>query len=257
MEDSKQVWYSMDLKKTNQEGIYIISFGGFKNNKSISKSYRVSPVFTGKDYALAMKEYTARFEQFENKKKEIEAQRIEEERQQKIAAEKVKAEWAKQQAEWAKQQVQWKNQQELIRTANTNPFSSDPSTSYIFSVNKLGWANIDRLYSNPATKEVEFTTIVQRQQDYNSISITMLFDKEQIYLPGYQKKDLTFGFTHADYEKPKLPVGETATIIVTGYMDGRLNYAMEKVTISEKQTVVLKMQQTTEKELKALVEARI
>ena len=95
-------------------------------------------------------------------------------------------------------------------TVGYNSFQEDPNTHYIFEVKSLGWANIDRLYDNPATREVKLITSIENNQDFKLVYVTLI--TESMYLPGYQKKDGTYSFSHDDQEPQSLPVGSPATI---------------------------------------------
>ncbi|MBP6827180.1 MAG: hypothetical protein KA165_11530 [Saprospiraceae bacterium] len=132
-----------------------------------------------------------------------------------------------------------------------NSFTEDRNTGYIFSVKKLGWANIDRLFEDPRTKEVEIVTSVENQADFKLVYVSMVFDKQKMYLPGYQKADDTYSFTHGDFEKPRLPVGETATIIATAYKNDRPFVAIRKITLADKQSLSFRLEETTVEKLKA------
>jgi hypothetical protein len=78
-----------------------------------------------------------------------------------------------------------------------------------------------------------------------------------LYLPGYQKKDKTYSFTHGDYEKAKLPIGESMTILATAYKDNKPFFAYKKIVVSEKQTINLKVEEITKDELKKKLEKEI
>ena len=156
------------------------------------------------------------------------------------------------------QEVQWGNSSENVAAVKgENQFREDKGTSYIFSINKLGWANIDRLFSDPRTKEIELIVTVEQQDEYENIYTSMIFKNQNMYLPGYQKKDNSFSFTHGDYEKTSLPVGETATILVTAYKDNNPFYVIKTFTIKEKQTIVLNLTATTKEDLKIELEKKI
>lgn len=136
-----------------------------------------------------------------------------------------------------------------------NSFAEDRKTNYIFSIKKLGWANIDRLLQDPRTKEVELITSIDNQSDFRFIYVTLI--TQNMYLPGYQKKDDTFCFSHNDEEKQQLPVGETATILATAYKNDKPYFAIQKITITDKQTVKFKLVETTAEKLKEDLQARI
>jgi hypothetical protein len=139
----------------------------------------------------------------------------------------------------------------------TNTFAEDKITSYVFRVKKLGWANIDRLFNDPRTKDVKFITKIDDSEAFDKLYISILFPAKNMYLPGYQKKDGTFSFTHGDYEEPKFPVGETAIIVATGYKSGVPYMALKKLVIAKTQTILLLLKETTEDQLKADLKAKI
>lgn len=63
-----------------------------------------------------------------------------------------------------------------------NFYAVDYNTSYIFELKDLGWANIDRLYSDPRTRSVELTTKISNSKDFDNVYITMVVS--EMYLPG-------------------------------------------------------------------------
>jgi hypothetical protein len=138
-----------------------------------------------------------------------------------------------------------------------NTFTEDSKTNYIFSIKKLGWANIDRLFSDPRTKEVEFVTSIKNQAEFKTIYVSLIVSNQKMYIPGYQKKDNTFSFTHGDYEKPSLPVSETATILATAYKDDKPYFAIQKIKIQDKQKISFQLTETTMGKLKAELKEKI
>jgi hypothetical protein len=139
---------------------------------------------------------------------------------------------------------------ETTGAKGVNFFRVDPRSSYIFSVKNLGWANIDVLYDDPRTKEVEFITSIESHKDYQAVCITLIISNKSMYIPGYQRKDETFSFTHNDQELARLPVGESATILVTAYKGNKPYYAIKTIKISEKQQHEIKLEETTDDKLK-------
>lgn len=136
---------------------------------------------------------------------------------------------------------------EVEQENGTNYFSEDWNTKYVFTMKKLGWANIDKLYEDPRTKDVEFITSIENKAEFKTIYITMVTEK--MFLPGYQMKNGTFSFTHGDDESPRLPVGAPATIIATAYKNDVPFFSIKKIVISDKQTINLKLVETTKNKL--------
>ena len=154
-----------------------------------------------------------------------------------------------------KQKKLYKQGQTLTNERGTNRFAEDRNTNYFFSIKKLGWANIDRLLADPRTKEVELITSIENQSEFNFIYVTLI--TQNMYLPGYQKEDETFCFSHNDEEKQQLPVGETATILATAYKNNKPYFALKKITITDKQTVSFKLKETTIEKLKTDLQEKI
>jgi hypothetical protein len=134
-------------------------------------------------------------------------------------------------------EVEWIGNLSAIPGNNT--FSQDTKLAYLMTSNRLGWANIDRLYHDPRSRRITFVTDVENKEEFENVYITMLFKSQQVYLPGYQKKDGTYSFTHGDYEEPVLPVGESAAIMVSAYKGGQQYFAVKNVTINNKMNVLL------------------
>ena len=87
---------------------------------------------------------------------------------------------------------------------------------------------------------------------YTNIYVALIL--EGCYIPGYEKTDNTYSFTHGDFEKTVLPVGAAATIFFTGYRDGdAVYYSIYKFTIAENQQIKLDLKQVTEDQLKELL----
>lgn len=143
---------------------------------------------------------------------------------------------------------------ELARKGQ-NFFSVDYSTSYIFELKNLGWANIDRLYSDPRTQLVELDTKINNSEDFDRIYITMVIS--EMYLPGYQMKNGNFSFTHGDDEKPELPVGEKAIIFATAYKNNIPHFDLITTSIKKKETLTLNLKETTEKDLKTTLKNKL
>lgn len=140
------------------------------------------------------------------------------------------------------------NTEEIKIQKGVNTFVEDDATSYIFSIKKLGWANIDRLMEDPRTEEVNLITSISNNTDFKLVYVSLITQK--MYLPGYQKKDGTYCFSHDDNETQMLPLGETATILATAYKDGKPYFALQQIKIKKDQTIAFDLKETTKNNLK-------
>lgn len=137
---------------------------------------------------------------------------------------------------------------EPVPVKGTNMYQEDLNLTYTFSMKELGWANIDRLYENPKTQPVNLIVNVKNYADFDMVYTTMAIEK--MYLPGYQKKDNTYCFTHGDDEQTMLPIDEVTTIIATAYKGEKAYFAIQKFTLGKTQTINLKLEETTLDNLK-------
>lgn len=137
--------------------------------------------------------------------------------------------------------------------AGNNCFSEDKKLRYLMQTNRMGWANIDRLYADKRCSQVEFVTEIKNNADYDHVYISMMFKSQRIYLPGYQKLDKTYSFTHGDYEEPVLPLGETALVMVSAYKNKQQYFVLRQITITSRMSLVLEPLAATDEEIKAIV----
>ncbi len=222
LEDAKKTWYDVKLEKTNEAGIYKVTFEGIDKGKVITRKYLVSPAYQGNDYKKALAVYEEKFEQYEKKKKEIE------ERKQ-ILLDAVKY---------------------------SNKHETDPQLSYVYSIKSLGWSNIDR-YAYLTKNNLEFIVKIDNKNNDEHVYISLIVLKDKFFIPGYEKKDGTYGFSHNDAEPTNLPVGEEAIILATTYRNNIPYFAFQKIIIAPKQNINLSLKETTKLKLEAYLKENI
>ncbi|MFT7614265.1 MAG: hypothetical protein ACI9J3_003247, partial [Parvicellaceae bacterium] len=135
--------------------------------------------------------------------------------------------------------------QEVLAPKGVNTFVTDPNTNYIFSMNNLGWTNIDKLQEDKRDEEVEFATNVKNDSAFNTVYVSLIFKDKNVYLNGYQMKNGSYSFARSDSEKMVLPVGQEATLMATAYKEGNPFFAMQYVVIAESLSVDLDLKATT------------
>ncbi len=140
--------------------------------------------------------------------------------------------------------------------AGLNTFQEDPATNYIFQVKRLGWANIDRLLHDKRTRPVDLVTTITEGEGLEDVRISLVMKGHNLYLPGYQRADGGYGFSHGDFERMELPVGAKATVVATARRKGAPCYALQEFVIAPTGRVQLHLQPTTDDGLRAaLMEA--
>ncbi len=138
---------------------------------------------------------------------------------------------------------------EVITKKGENGFVEDFNTSYIFSVKKLGWANIDKFFNDPKSEIVDLSLKV-KNEDFSYVFTSLLLPNKNMYIPGYERMDGSFGFTHNDAEDLILPIGEKAYIMATSYIDDLPYFDLIEFEISSKKEITLELKQTTAMGLK-------
>jgi hypothetical protein len=234
------------------QGTYRILFKGLRKNTVINRNYTVRPVFEeGSDYKSAMKVFDRQFRNYQEEKKLREA----EEKRRALEAEKLVKENMK------KIQKQQLKPARIIKVPNnsdlnpepvaSNAHVTDPNLNYQFVIKKLGWANIDRLFHLSTTDQVKLVTRISNISSFHRIYVTLVLPKRQMYIPGYQKRDLTYNFSHGDMEVLKLPVGDPATVVASCEQNGQLYLATQSFNISRAVNISLELKPTDSEQLKA------
>jgi hypothetical protein len=143
-----------------------------------------------------------------------------------------------------------------VSLVGTNTFQEDPAVNYVFRVKRLGWANIDRLLNDKRTRPVDMLTTIADTTDLKDVRISLVMKSHNLYLPGYERADGSYGFSHGDFERMQLPVGAKALVVATAQRHGKPCYALQTVDITPTAQVDLHLQPTTDAELRAaLMEA--
>ena len=146
---------------------------------------------------------------------------------------------------------------DVISNKGQNGFVEDYNTSYIFSVKKLGWANIDKLFSDPNSEEVEMLAQIDNQNEFGFVFTSLLLPEQNMYIPGYQKKDNSYCFTHNDNENLVLPIGSKAFLLATAYKDDKPFFKIKKITIEKNMKFNFALDVTTAEELKKALNENI
>jgi hypothetical protein len=131
-----------------------------------------------------------------------------------------------------------------------NQYYVDSQAAYVFRMKRLGWANIDRLMNDPRTQAVSLQTNVEDADSFAYVYVSIIFKSKRLYIPGYLKKDGSYCFSHNDNEENRLPVGAKALIIATAFKNDMPYLATKEITISSDQTLSLRLEAMTLKELR-------
>lgn len=146
---------------------------------------------------------------------------------------------------------------EVITTKGQNGFVEDYNSSYIFSLKKLGWANIDKLLDDPNAEDVNMLVQAENHGEFDYVFTSLILPQYNIYIPGYEKRNETYGFSQNDSESTILPIGAKAFVMATAYKGDRPFFAIEELMIKSNMTVSLQLLETTPEGLKKQIEENI
>lgn len=131
-----------------------------------------------------------------------------------------------------------------------NSFREDLNlTGFNFTVKKLGWANIDRLYNDRRSKPVNIITSIESDY-FSNVYISMAIPDLNMYIPGYKKADNTYGFSHNDAEQQVLPIGQKVFIIATAYQQNQYYFCIKEYKIQEKDKIILHLEASSTEAVK-------
>lgn len=135
------------------------------------------------------------------------------------------------------------------------PTEAIRNMDYKFNFSKIGsWANIDRLAGDQRTKLVEFSASLPDKQSFDEVSMYLIFKDKKMYIPGFKStKNKGYGFSHGDFEKPKLPIGAKATVLCIAYKNDKPFFAMQNITITEKQEILMNPTASSDEAIKKLI----
>lgn len=67
-----------------------------------------------------------------------------------------------------------------VSSSSINSFQEDANNSYVFNIKKLGWANIDRFFNDPRTKEIDWFASINDREVYSNTYVSLVFENQKI-----------------------------------------------------------------------------
>lgn len=142
----------------------------------------------------------------------------------------------------------------LLQKANAST-----AVNYVFAANRMGWANIDRLANFSNSRAVKFEVLVNELKGRkNNAYIALAVPRRNMFLPGYQKGNGNYAFTHGDFEHlSTLPLGDSALIVMTLETKSGLRFAVQPIQLGERTMEELTLVEGTKKEMIAALTAEL
>jgi hypothetical protein len=134
---------------------------------------------------------------------------------------------------------------------NLNFYADGPNSDLlnVFKMEKMGWANVDRLAKMNNTKLLSFNVAQDKVDSLQNFTISLVVPKKNIFLPGFQRNNGTYAFTHGEYEdRVPMPVGEKAYVIALGEKNGDTYFQMKEVRFGDRPVEHLSIAKTDRKD---------
>jgi len=237
-EDNETDWKHVSVKRSDKEGIYVLTFKGTDKNKDEIKEYDVYPVLEGEEYDIALADYNKKLVAYE-KEKELQEQR--------------RKEQLKKAEEWRKEQ-QLINEERKKALVKEDYNAAEFGNRYIFEVTRLRWINCDYFYRNRNATDVLVRATINNTSE-NNVYAYLVIKKNKVCLPGYPDENGNFMFGGNGNTYISMPLGIEVTIIgVSPQEDGTLRFDSRDVTVTKETSVSLELKQATQEDMKKAIE---
>jgi hypothetical protein len=126
--------------------------------------------------------------------------------------------------------------------------------SYSFTINKLGWVNVDRFIDEQNIDISTFLVDVKSKDSLDFISISLVIPNYGVAVFSIHNDGNLYSFTKKKDGYRKLPVGQDAIIVAFSYKDNKPYFGKQKIVIPKDGQISLTINASTEKAIRQEVE---
>ncbi|UKN02795.1 hypothetical protein K6119_04600 [Paracrocinitomix mangrovi] len=121
--------------------------------------------------------------------------------------------------------------------SNSHVLSHDVQNA--FTMNQMGWANVDRIAGG---KYMRLNAEVATPDSLEGFDLSLIIPAQNIFIPGYEKMDGKYSFTHGDGERQmRLPEGEKAYIVMLGKVGQKVAFQMKEIVMGQNEVEPLEL----------------
>jgi hypothetical protein len=139
----------------------------------------------------------------------------------------------------------YKQRKQIVKALETKNQTSRLA-SYSFSVNKLGWVNVDRFIDEKDVDVSTFLVQVKSSDSLDFISVSLVIPSFNVAVLSSHNEGNLYSFTRKNDGYRKLPVGQDAIIVAFSYKDNRPYFGQQKIKIPKDGLVDLTLSVTNE-----------
>lgn len=125
--------------------------------------------------------------------------------------------------------------------------------SYSFSINQLGWINVDRFLDDSNAMESDFIVELNSQDTLEYVSLSLVIPNYDIAVFSLRNEQNKYSFTKTQNGYRRLPVGEDAILVAFSYKNNKPYFGKKKIKIPATGEIELKIELTEQSNIKAAV----
>jgi hypothetical protein len=117
--------------------------------------------------------------------------------------------------------------------------------AYSFSINKLGWINVDCFLTGQNTAISTFEVQTKSKDSLDYVSVSLVIPPYYVSVFAIHTEGKLHSFTKNKDGYRNLPVGEEALVVAFGYKDNKPWFGQQKITIPKEGRVTVELKPTT------------
>jgi len=126
--------------------------------------------------------------------------------------------------------------------------------SYSFTINKLGWVNVDRFIDEKDLDISTFLVDIKSKDTLDFISVSLIIPNYAVAVFSIHNDGNLYSFTKKKDGYRKLPVGQDAIIVAFSYKDNKPYFGKQKIKIPKDGQISLTINASTEKAIRQDIE---
>lgn len=143
----------------------------------------------------------------------------------------------------------YKTRKQIVKTREA-VMQTSQLESYSFSINKLGWINVDRLFDDKNSKPSNFIVHINSKDKLDYISVSLVIPGYNIAVSSIHNDGNIYSFTKRNEGYNKLPVGQEAIIVAFSYRDNKPYFGKQKIKIPKDGQIGLTRTVSTEQAIR-------
>jgi len=143
----------------------------------------------------------------------------------------------------------FKTRKQIVKSKETEKQTSRLA-SYSFSINKLGWVNVDRFIDDTNTEPSTFLVQIKSKDTLNFISVSLVIPGYSVAVFSIHNDGNLYSFTKKKDGYRTLPVGQDAIIVAFSYKDNKPYFGKQKIKIPKDGKIDVSLIASDEKAIK-------